>query len=288
MKLARRRFLEIVVALNSSYFSTIASASPNLLRSLPNPHARHLTIADAERLCAAYARHQTLDDRCLNLEQFQTASFDALSLLSKYEWWCADFGIIEISPEIAQALSCIPSVRTTFHHLEKVSPMAVATLIAAWEDVAFENVTTLDPGSVLILSGLIKDVVNCADRQISFTGNFKISHSLAVALAQLPLGLSLGSLLSESAFDPRSTQVLSRHLGSLLTINEIGASGKAHSGEESSAPKTPILLRECPFSAQFIRVLSGNPDKRLKIIPPSQHFWPNYELELEDRDFRAV
>ena len=280
MILTRRRFLEIVAVLSSASFPAMASASPTLLRSLPNPHTRHLTIAGAEKLCEAHARHQTFDDRCLNLQQFQTASLDALYLLSQHDWWFAEFGLREISREMACALSCISvGAIVTFHHLEKVSPTAVASLIAAWEQVAFDNVSTLDSSSVRVLADLTNDVADCADRQISFTGNFRIDHTLANALAQLPLGLRLSSQLTEGAFDSGSTQALSRHLGPWMMISEIM--------DSSNTLEATVFARVFPFSTEFINALSSNPSKRLKIHPPRDIFDNvEYDISLDDRDFR--
>lgn len=248
MTINRRSFITSAAAMGLAAASPLVCGAPrkNVLSSRPNPRMDHLSESHASRLCEG--RDENAPCHMLDLREFRTVAPAALALLAAKSWTWLDLGIANVSDEVALSLSKIPVSHITLHHVEQISPMALA-ILAVSPGVDFEQVVAIDPVGIEDVAALMGGMADPSWGHIQLDGPYRVDLALAKALAQLPCGLCLEPDLGEPAFEAGCADALSWHRGPTLGTFQALLPSREWGGR---------------YSIPFVEALSGNARKRVQ------------------------
>lgn len=164
---------------------------PSLIRSTRNPSKGYFSADEAEHVVSQRTERRcnphTMVDEChLDLSGYVTTSVEAIRVLSRCQWVFIDFGLGDLSTEVARAIDCLDVLFLRFTHLQDLSHQALAELGKSGHcvKVDFANIESISPRGLQQYAALMQQ--NNGIGGISFWGDFIVDTQLAVSLVNLP------------------------------------------------------------------------------------------------------
>lgn len=224
----RRQFCQAVGAssvLAGIPLTAMSSGLPSPFRAKPNPSRLHFDVATATEFVARHNASNFEDDSRLfsdiiDLEPCSTCSLEALAVLTEREWFSIEFGISELTVEVATALRNISCGVACFTHIEYAHPEALAILLTETklQNIHFENLVSIDPSGMNHLNGCLSGAkTECT---VSLWGLFAvIDAEVSQALLSFPLDyLSLQTDKSLKFVTPEALSMLKQAETKRVTI----------------------------------------------------------------------
>jgi hypothetical protein len=257
-----------LLPMHAKAVTRMATGDSGFLISTPNPSSKHLSVGAAKQICID-AEHEKgiFGGLFLKLQDYNSASPEALRYLSCREWGFADFGLANLTMETATAIKEIPILCCeTHHHLKRLTPDIARRLVLGNRPLYghdFKNIVDVAP-SIIRALGQGTPATALPSHGFGLSGNFTINQELADALAEQTINIHLDfSRADQSLADPYVARVLASHQGSRLHMADLRGSLDF---EEKNAPGTN------PFSTEVQEALASNPAKRLTVSEPT---WSN-------------
>ena len=253
--ITRRQFCKAVGAgaiITSSPQQSIARNESSPFRATPNPRGEHFTIEDAKRCVANWSPDDPIRTQYLVLTRYKTASSDALAMLANRKWLIADFGLAEITNEIARAISAIPIEHLNLHHLIQAASEVVANIVSIpTMEIAFMEVESMNKEGILGLVGVLHSMKS-SDNSLTISGNFLLNRFLVSALVGMPKDISLYLSRKKNALTSKAWTELSTCGHRALSVWISPDSFSVHSDYGKCSP--PIIERWDDASGEIINI----------------------------------
>ena len=190
-----------------------------------NSHDQHLSV-EVARSCIDHL--ESVVNGCLCLTQYKTASIDALRLLAGCNFSGAEFGLAELTDDVARTLREVAIPWVSHYHVERTSLNALATLLSApGHTTWFDNVVSLCSDGIASLDAALTPLRSNPEGEphtLILNGDFQIDGPIARALINMrsPLSIDLIPERKQSAVTVDAWLYLTNPSSKALRIMTIG------------------------------------------------------------------